>query len=255
MTVERTRFIDVSQLVEREREALRTFFGKEVSVDIPPAILLETLRVAEDKGFGILKPLYFPKIKFKQTDEYPGWKVKLRDWYWEKIIGGRVSNEAAKLGGYWALFDESRRPNDNESRQMFPEDPLAPMLTQARERGSIAVSDFVKHVPKGSRFAVSPNEQDRTVFPQLAQILRLNEVAARVRRPTAIELNFAGNLRYSHLGEANTWEWLDDNFGNGGWLVGGCSNFGGLYFVCLWHDDRIGNAAFRPLVVFSPKLG
>lgn len=246
-----------SQLIEKEHEVLREFFGKEIPVVAPPSELFETLRVAEVEGFGrILEPIYFPVVEFKQDDKYPGWGVNPERWYWNQIGARRVNKDAAKLGGYWGLFDKSRRPNYDGGRQMFPEDPLSPMLTKARREGRIAIPDFVKHVPKGSRFAVSPDEQDRTVFPELTKILRLTESAARVRKPTEMEFNFAGNLRYPHLGKAVTWEWLHDKFGGYGRLIGGRSDAGGLAYVYHdWSDVHYDGVAFRPLVVFSPKLG
>jgi len=250
-------FLNRSQLVEREHEALRAFFGKEVPVLTPPSELFETLKVAEVEGFGkILKPVYFPAVKFEQADEYPGWKVKPEEWFWDEIKEGFLKKSAVRLGGYWGLFDESRRPNYNGGRQMFPEDPLAPVLAKARKEGRIAVPDLLNYVPEGSRFAVSSDEKDQTVFPQLAKILRLTKSVAIVRRPTEMEFNFAGNLRYPHLGEANTWEQLNDKWGGSFWLTGGNSEMGGLadvHYDCTY--DGCSNVrqdidAFRPLVVF-----
>lgn len=246
--------LNPSQLIEKEHEALRAFFGKEVPVVTPPPELFEAQRVAETEGFGrILEPIYFPAVKFEQNDEYPGWRIKPDREYWNRIRVARV-NDAAKFGGDWGLFDDSRRPNYDGGRQMFPEDSLAPMLSQARKEGRINVPNFVKNVPEGSRFAVSPDEQDQIVFPKLAKILQLTESVATVRRPTVMEFNFAGNLRYPHLGKAGTWEWLHDKFANGFRLIGGFSYDGGLAGVRdYWSDARDDSIAFRPLVVFSPK--
>ena len=243
--------LDPSQLIERESEALKAFFSKEIPVITPPTELLEALKVAETKGFGILVPLYFPAVEFKQANRYSGWKVKPGEWYWNQIREGRVGNDAAKFGGYWGLFDKSRRPDYDGGRQVFPEDPLAPMLIKAREEGRIAVPDFVKNVPEDSRFAVSPDEQDQTVFPELEEVLRLTEGAAKVRRPTEMEFNFAGNLRYSHLGEAGAWEWLHDRFMDDCRLIGGYSGSGRFTHVSYgWSNHHHDYVAFRPLVVF-----
>lgn len=243
------------QLVEQERKILNAFFGKEIPVVAPPSELFETLKVAEREGFGrIFEPIYFPKVEFRQEGNYPGWQVKPERWYWEQISAGKISKDAANLGGYWGLFDNSRRPDYDNGKQMFQEDPLAPILSRARKEGRIATPNFVRNIPEDSRFAVSPNEQDQTVFPALRKILKLPESAAIMRRPTEMEFNFAGNLRHPHLGEANTWEWLHDKFGVGGRLIGGNSDYGGVTDVdCYWSDNRHDNIAFRPLVVFSPK--
>lgn len=42
-----------SQLIEREHEALKDFFGIGVPVIIPPTILLETQKIAEAEGFKL----------------------------------------------------------------------------------------------------------------------------------------------------------------------------------------------------------
>ncbi len=252
--------LDPSQLIEKEREALRAFFGGEVPVVTPPSELIETQKVAEAKGFGILVPLYFPAVEFKQASRYPGWRVKPGAWYWNQIREGRISNDAAKFGGYWGLFDKSRRPNYNGGRQMFKGDPLAPILAQARKEGRIDVPDSIfpeNNVPEGSRFDVTLDEQDQVVFPQLAKILRLTENVAMVRRPTEMEFNFAGNLRHLHLSEAGvgefagTCEWLDDKFEGAGRLIGDNSDCGCFaHFPCFLSDFRYDFIAFRPLVVF-----
>lgn len=242
----------VLQLIEAEQAALKVFFGKEVAVTAPPSMLFETLRIAETAGLGgILEPIYFPEITFKQTDEYPGWKIKPEKWYWKKISAGKISKDAAGLGGFWTLFDKSRRPNYDGGGQMFQEDSLATILSQAKEEDRIL---GVRGVPKGSRFAVSTDEQDQIVFPKLAEILQLVEDVTIVRRPTLVEFNFAGNLRYSHLGEANTWEWLHDKFAGGYRLIGGLSERGGLAGVYRdWPSDHGADVAFRPLIVFLPN--
>ncbi len=67
-----------------------------------------------------------------------------------------------------------------------------------------------------------------------------------------MEFSFAGNLRYPHLSEANTWEWLHDR-GGVDWLqlIDGDSGFGGLAAVdCDWNELHLDSIAFRPLVVF-----
>ncbi len=252
------RDLNITQLVEREHNALKTFFGKEVPVAQPPALLAETLRVAEGEGLSIFQPLYFPAIEFKQNSRFPGWSVKPEEWYWEQIKGGRVDKDAAKLGGYWSLFDESRRPNYDNGKQMFKDDPLEAILVMGRHEGKIEVPDYLREVPKESRFGVSPDEQDKFVFPALTDSLRLfnreHSGQVQVRRPTEMEFNFTGNLRYPYLGQANTWEWLHDSFGDDDRLVGGCSDGGGLADVSDdWHGNRHDDTAFRPEVVFLPQ--
>ena len=252
------RDLNITQLVEREHNALKTFFGKEVPVVQPPALLAETLRVAEGEGLSIFQPLYFPAIEFKQNSRFPGWSVKPEEWYWEQIKAGRVDKDAAKLGGYWSLFDESRRPSYDNGKQMFTDDPLEAILVRGRHEGKIEVPDYLREVPKESRFGVSPDEQDKFVFPSIADSLglltRVANGQAQVRRPTEMEFNFVGNLRYPHLGQANTWEWMQDRFEDDYRLLGGHSDYGGLAYVSYdWSDYHNDSIAFRPVVAFLPQ--
>lgn len=252
------RDLNRSNLVERERESLRAFFGQPVAVAQVPDLLVETYRVAQDEGFSTLAPIYLPATEFEQRTKYPGWKVKPEKWYWEQIRTGKVNKDAAKLAGVWGLFDESQRPNYAGGRQLFDDDALAPILQRLRREGRIQVLNNTRQVPETSRFGVSAYEQDQFVFPQLAMCLRLvdrvKEGVTQLRRTTEMEFNFAGNLRYPHLGQANTLEWLDDKFGCARRLVGGHSGGGGLAFVYYgWSGGHDGGIGFRPLIVFSPQ--
>lgn len=246
------------QLMESARAELKVFFGREVAVFDPPSLLSETQRLAENEGFNFA-PIFFPAIEFKPDSDYPGWKDKPEEWYWRQIgKRGGISEDAAKLGGFWGLLDISVRPNYNNGRQLFDNDALGNILKKGRRNGKIVVPDYLQHVPDTSRFGVSPNEQDAYVFPELAKVLNLSDKIKKgivqTRRLTEMEFNFAGNLRYTHFGEANTWEWLHDNFGDGDRLDGGHSGYGGLALVYDdWSGFRDDDLGFRPLVVFLSK--
>ena len=136
--------------------------------------------------------------------------------------------------------------------------PRAIQTAQSIGNCKIVTTDYLREVPKESRFGVSPDEQDKFVFPSLADSLglltRVVNGQAQVRRPTEMEFNFAGNLRYPHLGQANTWEWMQDHFEDARRLFGGDSGLGGLAYVYYdWHDYRHDDTAFRPGVVFLPQ--
>lgn len=149
-------FLNPSQLVEKEHEALKDFFGGEVAVVTPPPLFFETQRVAEGEGFGIFDPLYFPTKEFSSRARFPGWEIKPEEWYWQQIEAGRISEDAAKLGGYWGLFDRSRRPNYYGGKQLFENDPLALSLKKGREEGKIVVFSLAKHIPETSRYGGIP---------------------------------------------------------------------------------------------------
>ncbi len=244
-----------TQLVEKAHEEARAF-GIDVPVSKPTEQFIETQKIAEGEGLGVFDPLHFVAVTLSQDAKYPGLVTPLGPWLYDQIRNGYVAESSLQIDESWALFDGSERPDYDNGKQMFKDDPLAPLLEAGRRLGQIAVPSHVSGVPIGSRFGVSMDEQDGFVFPKLAERLRLVDAVAagtaEVRRPTVAEFNYAGNLRYAHLGEANTWEGFNDKFGDGRRLIGGYSDDGGLssvhYCPTGLHHDGV---AFRPLVVPS----
>lgn len=240
-------FLNATQLVEQAKEEYRRDFG---TVDIPVAepseLVLETQKVAESEGYGFLKPLYFPLGETRlDLPTPPGWrKSEPRFFEWMRGRKPSVSPNAAKIGAYWTLFDESRRS------EFAGDENFGIILATGRDLGKINDPSRTRE-----RFGVAMIEQDNYVFPKLAEPLRLVDHIAQglvaIRRSKAAEFNFAGNLRYQYLGEDPTWEGFDDIFGVVHRLIGGRSDRGGLGHVyCHWTDYRHDRIAFRPLVVF-----
>lgn len=262
-------WLTASQLVEKTKHELERPFKGEIFVTPPSDLFLETQRVAEDKGCGFLKPIYFPLgVTGLDSASPKGW-IKLEEWFFKQIRERKIRQDATRIGAFWALFDDSKRPSYHNGIQMFKNDQqFGLILVRGREiggkKGGIAVPDHLKYVPNNSRFGVSINGQDRFVFPELAKLLclvdRIREGIVVIRRPKAAEFNFAGNLRYPHLGQVDTLEVFEDIFkgARGGHLYGGYSAHGGLADVSEdpfdYCDDYI---AFRPLVAFpssNPSL-
>lgn len=243
-------FLSVTQLVEQAKEEYRRDFGTvDIPVVEPSQLVLETQRVADSEGFGFLKPFHFPCGETRlDSPTPPGWK-KLNRWFFQQMTGKKpnVSPDAAKIGAYWTLFDESKRP------EFAGDEKFGIILATGRDLNTIKDSSSTRL--RTSRFGVSMNEQDSYVFPELAKPLRLVDHIAQdlvvIRRPKATEFNCAGNLRYRHLGEDPTWEGFDDKFAVGYRLFGGHSASGGLGGVDYgWTGNHDGGIAFRPLVVF-----
>lgn len=243
-------FPSSSQLVEQAKEEYRRDFG---TVDIPVAepseLFLETQKVAEGEGYGFLKPLHFPLGETRLDSLTPsGWK-KLEPRFFEWMTGRKpnLSPDAAKIGAYWTLFDESKRSG------FAGDEKFGVILATGRDLDKI--KDPSRTRSRTSRFGISMDEQDNYVFPEFAKPLRLVDHIASglvaIRRSKAAEFNFAGNLRYQYLGEDPTWEGFDDKFEVDDRLIGGYSDDGGLSGVDdRWTAHHHDDVAFRPLVVF-----
>ena len=252
LPVETRVLLTPEELVSSEKHSWKNFLGKEIKVPAPPQELLDTLSNAQEQGVTVFEAHYLPAIEFKQNLRYPGWKVKPGAWYWEQIKTGRVAKDAANLDGAWVLVDGSQKPDYDNGRQLYENDPFGKILAKLRNEGNIEVPSSYKHVPETSRFAVTPDERESHFYVALAQVLKVD--ANQVRVPREIEFNVLGNIHHPDWGQTNTWEWAHDRFGDDGRLDGGSSNSGGLTDVDYdWHDYRCDGIGFRPLVVFPSK--
>lgn len=241
--------LTAEQLVAIENAALNP---KPIEIPYPPQELLDVQAHLREKGISIFEAHYLPGVVLEKYSQFPGWQVRPEDWFWEFIMGGKISEDAKRLPDMWILVDGHSRPNYDRGKQMYVDNPLAPILQDLREKGQIAITDNVKHVPRTSGFGVSLDEVEAHVVPRFAEILRVDP--ERVRVPKEIEFNILGNLHYPQWGQATTWEWLYDKIGNVSRLIGGHLDAGGLagsrdYHPAL-HSDRIG---FRLLVEFPQK--
>lgn len=213
-----------SQLEEKLEAELKTKSGKDIKLPPPRPEYLEIYRIFMAEGFN-----------------------------WEPIV--YIEGKRAA----YALFDQSVRPNYNEGKQLFKDDGLVSILKKGRRSGRILMNEWTLTVPPESRFGVSWKEIHSFVVPEVIQLShhlsRLVEVSGtELRVPTKSHFQFAGNLRYAHLGEANTWEWLYDRATlSTNRLLGGRSDHGGLETVMddspLSHNDHF---AFR-LEVLTPS--
>lgn len=244
-------FLSASQLVESTKEEYRNAFGNvDIPVAVPTELVLETQRMAEGEGYGFLKPLYFPFAETRLDAPTPDDWEKLEPGFFDYMSGRNpsVNPEAAKIGPYWTLFDESKRP------EFAGDEKFGLILARGRDEGLID-PEHICDVEKTFRGGVSMDEQDRYVFSELVKPLRLVDHIAQalvvIRRPKAAEFNFAGNLRYKHLGGHPAWEGFEDKYRVDRRLIGGGSVYRGLSRVgCIPSDVNDGHFHFRPLVVF-----
>ncbi len=186
----------------------------------------------------------------EKDSNFPEWKIKPEDWYWEQIANGKIAPGSAKLPDAWILVDKTQRPDYGDGKQLYENDPFGPLLKKLRKEGKIL---NIKGIPEASRFGIYHDELTQVVLPEIAKLLGIE--SSKVRLPKAIEFNILGNQFYPNWGKANTWEWFADNFESSHrFLVGGGSGHGGLAHVrCPWTFGRSAGIGFRPLVVVSSK--
>ena len=237
------------QLVVDQTQILERFFGQE-AIPEPPKALLEFVERTAELGFTF-EPYFEPRVQFSQDSNYPGWHVKPVTWLYDQIKRGNVSPDAITLSGNWAAMEAIQKPEYDGGKQLYENDPLAPILEKLRNDGKIAVPNWCRHIPSTSRFGVSHDEITKCIVPEFATMAQIEAEQASV--PPYTTFNFRGNIAHPEWGETNTWEWFADSFEDDYRLVGGDSGRGGLADVYYdWSGNRGGRVAFR-LRVVSPS--
>lgn len=225
-------------LVELQVDTYRAK-GFDINPPRPHKDLRETLLIASDLGWPYAGN-FVPSIKGFDLRRL---NVPPEEWYFQQRESGTIKTTAK--GGYWVAIDLTPRPNYGSGIQLYPNDHLGSILVRLRDEKKIDVSGY-EHVPVISRFALSFEEVEQAVPPEVARYLRVNKRKTRV--PFEEEFNILGNIFYPHFGQASTSEWLMNSFGDGHRLRGGHSGSGGLGYVSRWgSDDRGGHLGFRLL--------
>lgn len=252
-------------ILAKEKKAHRDFFGQEFDL----ASFRKTLErynpeaISHWQKLG-LEPHFLPSVAMSQEDNFPGWKVKLENWYYQQVADGKVlrcqpdgnllpNREAFKLEGITVLVDIRLKPRYKAGKQMFKNDNLLGHIIEGlRKAGKIPKYEYG---PQSSRFGVSANEWEEHIKPTLAEFLGVE--VSQVRLERAIEANVISQL-YPSLprrddDKTTTWVWYEDSFGAASCrLHGGVSRAGALSLVrCYWADFFWTDLAFRPLVVLG----
>ena len=132
-------------------------------------------------------------MAFAKDDTHPGWNVKPEDWYWENITSGKIDADAPSLSGHWVIIDNTQKPDYDDGKQLYPEDP------------------FKSNLPDESRFSLSWDELHGDVLPKIAE--RLNERKIKVMLILAGPImngwdeEFLKKLRFS-ASNHQLWEFL-----------------------------------------------
>ncbi|HEU0051394.1 MAG TPA: hypothetical protein VFQ60_05070 [Patescibacteria group bacterium] len=253
------------EIFSRESRALHRFFDKEIPIPpLPKEATTERILEWRRLGFELhyLPPVSMVEIKRDadgvitdvQPKNFPGWRIKPWNLFFDWIRDEKISPEAANLFGSWMLVESQPTPNYDNGDQMFPNDFLAPILIELRQKNIInRISITGKVFFAGSRFGLSVNDLDKTqVRESLNKAMKIPEASFSLLR--AIEFNVLGNLYYPEWGNTNTSEQFEDRFETRERLCGGGSNFGGLSYVFaapLSQGDR--TVGFRVIARFPPN--
>jgi hypothetical protein len=231
------------KLISKTAKLLSKWFGKKITVDPLPAwFTLENL--AKAVVFN-LRPVFFPDEEISENRLLRNW-VKPGKWFYQKINEGKIAVDSAKLRRGWYLADFSVGVDYNDGIQVFPDDPLVPIIARLREEKKVGKYE---KTPMDSRFAIVPKDEWPLVLAEITKDLGLKPEQLRLER--AIEFNAIGNLYDKNRGKFNCWDWFTDNFEDSDWLFGGHRGYGGMADVYYDSaDNRRDDSAGRPLVSF-----
>ncbi len=256
----------LKKVVELEKACHLAFFGQEFDLTQFEATLKKygPEKLMAWLALG-LESHFLPKVEMSREAQFPGWKVKPNDWFWQQFQAGKVlrnrngelvAEKVVELEGITVLVDTRLKPHYKNGKQMWEGDTLlGPILIQLREKGKIAKYEYGT---QGSRFGVSADEWEGEVKPALAGKIGLESSQPRFER--VIEASAIPQL-YHYMprkkdGKTNTWVWYEEYFEDrSNRLNGGNSDNGGLANV-NWNEARNhwNNRSLRPLEVLYVKL-
>lgn len=227
-----------------------------------PQEVLNILHRAEKAGIKSLEPYHLSGITLTKDSDVEGWIEKPGDFYWNQILKGNISQDAATLPDSWVLVDGTQKPYRKNGKQMYKNDPFRSLLKKLRKDKKIGI---MRGIPNASRFGISRDNLNQVVLPEIAKLLEIPESWARLLK--LIEFNIIGNLKHPEWGETDTYEWFNDTLKNDkpkfydNSLIGGSSIFansiagseylGSVGFYMSSSPDK--DLGFRPLIVVPTK--
>lgn len=169
---------NIEGLVRNQQRAISAFFGAEVPA--PSDRVLAVCEEIRQKQLWALELFFVPQLKLPEGVSFPGLKHPLSSVLYGWMREHYVDDDADMLPGQWIIWDTTRRPNNRDGKQMYPDTRrFKELLADLRERANgIEVPNYLSHVPKDSRFGISPDEIDGSknlVAGEVAKILGLQE--------------------------------------------------------------------------------
>lgn len=241
-TIQANNWLEV--ILEAERKIHLTFFGQELDLSFFKQVLEQygQKKVTEWKKLW-LEPHFLPKVAFASDSNFPGWKIKPKNEFWQMLSVGslkvRDNNDnlvpILQVGfvGQVVLVDIRLKPAFKNGAQMYVNDSklLGPIIKKLREGQKI---EQYNNGPQSSRFGVSSEEIDKFVIAEYAKRIGLSE--GQMQLESVIMGNVFAQLfpdmSRSKDGQTNTSVWYNEFLQDGSnRLYGGYSDYGGLAYV------------------------
>lgn len=260
----RENFDWIGRIIKTEGEYLEAFFGKTFDL----ALLQKALQYYGKERIDNWKRLdlevhFLPRISLYQEANFPGWKVKPEDWFWEKLKGGKLYLRSrdgdfavvkeVNLGCIVALIDIRQKPPYRGGQQMFLNDKnlLGAVISKLRKQGKIAAHKG----PSSSRFSVSADEWENHIRPNYAEKMGFD--SSKVRLEKAIEVNtipqIYKDLPRANEGKTDTWIWCEEYTEDLCRLSAASVDRGGLKAIYdNYSEHNWDHRAVRPLIVLTP---
>lgn len=252
----------LSEFVHEKRVWESKFPEVGENIPYPPKDLIAALLKGRENGIESMVPHYFPKMRFTRENVFitihgkekkyshpEGWDP-LGDYLFRLIESGSLSVDSERIPAQWILVDSTKRPDYDDRKQMYSDDPFKPLLTRLQTEGLISPAQL------GSRYSISADQVKEYVLPAIAE--QLGTDPQNTRLLSAAEFNTLGNLFHPELGKVTTAEWIREFHNGSQFYIGSTTdNFSGdteekglenmLGWSSHFTDSHIG---FRPMVAF-----
>lgn len=223
--------MDILSFLKEEEKSLSNFFGEKFNLSLP-AISEDNFKKLSNFGFDLH---FLPQIEITKEKNFPGWREKPKNNFFNLIKKEKLPTSAASLWGKWIFIENRKKPRKN--CWWITKDDLGVKILN-----KIFHFDFKKHCQKinrqpyendfllpilkangfASRFSLTWREIEEIIKPETAKLLGVS--AEKIRLPRFIEWNFLANAFYPQWGKTSTWEWFSDRLATGECLSGGCKS-------------------------------
>lgn len=223
-----------AELLKNEEKKISDCLGQRVSL-FQPNISNEEIEKFKKFGFDLH---FLPFLELNEEKKFLGWLEPPKSNFYQLIKKGKLSVNSSNLLGKWILIDGRDKP-----ACIYPwlaKDDVFVFLMKLFGVNAYNLvkkfdkqqyqNDFLLELLKknkfNSRYAVSWQEINEIIKPEVAKLLSVNQ--EKIRLPSFVEWNFLGNIFYPQWGKTATWEWFNDRLKTGECLAGGANSLSAL---------------------------